>query len=333
MMNKSDKPWQIMPAKLIKLGLSHADKDTDFDHQLAFLLLDVGVEAALKIYLVQKKQDVEKIIFPDLVSKVKDEIQKSKIELDMESIEYFHKVRNKLYHQGDGVKPTEENLKRYSELAPVVIRSLLDVDINKVELDGELFIWDERGPIEVEIAASNLQKQMDYFHSSCGLVTELMKPKYATKKFALEYQGIYDEMCDEYSPKSPEDAQVIFSYMKEKLRRFNKLLHTQMDDNELINYLLEDINHLYVFVTMLQDADFPEKRWSKYKQVYSLSRDFASSYMRSSKDPAQLSSEYKEVVSWININQKIVDRKIEELAPGTFRPGNGSIDFRVKVVF
>jgi hypothetical protein len=328
-MNNLDKPWQIMPAKLIKLGVSHADKDTDFDHQLAFLLLDVGVETVLKTYLVQKKQNVDNITFPDLLSKVKNEGQKSRIEVDVESLDYYHKVRNKLYHQGDGVKPTNENLKRYSELAGVVLSSLLGVDISEVKLESDYFIWDEFGPIEIIRASSDLLKQMDYFHSSCGLVTELIKPKYSTRKFALEFQKIYDEMCHEFPPESPEEAQMLSSYIKEKFRRFNKLLHTQMDDNNLINYLLEDINHLYVFVTMSQDTDFPEERWYRYEKACSWLKNLVYPFIRTIKDPSQLSAEYKETVSWINTNQEIVDRKIEELAPGTFRPGSGVYDFRI----
>ncbi len=322
-MNKLDKPWQIMPAKLIKLGVSHADKDTDFDHQLAFLLLDIGVETVLKTYLVQKKQIVENISFPDLLSKVRNEVQKSKIEVDLESIDYFHKVRNKLYHQGDGVKPTNENLKRYSELAEEVISSLLGVDISEVELDSEYIIWDERGPIEVRRAYGYLQKRMDYFHRSCGLVTELIKPKYSTRKFALEFQKIYKEMCNEFPPESPEEAQMLSGYIKEKFRRFNKLLHTQMDDNYLINYLLKDINHLYVFVTMSQDADFSEERWDKYEEVGNLVENLTYLNIRTMTDPVLLSAKYNEAISWIKTNQAIVDQKIEELAPGTFRPGIG----------
>ena len=52
---KFAKPWQAMPSRIISLALEHAQQNTDFDHQLAFLLLDVGVESALKTYLINKK--------------------------------------------------------------------------------------------------------------------------------------------------------------------------------------------------------------------------------------------------------------------------------------
>src|SRR5258706_12236049 len=112
-----ERPWQVMPAKIIKLALEHAKKDNDFDHQVSFLLLDIGVETALKVYLVNKKQDVEKLNFPTLLGKVKEHLTNRDPNLiqQIEDIGYFHGIRNKLYHQGDGVKPTEDNLKRYSD--------------------------------------------------------------------------------------------------------------------------------------------------------------------------------------------------------------------------
>lgn len=64
-MDNYEKPWQVMPAKIIELALEHAEKETDFDHQISFLLLDVGVELILKGYLANKKHDVEKMNFPE----------------------------------------------------------------------------------------------------------------------------------------------------------------------------------------------------------------------------------------------------------------------------
>ena len=70
MEKKFEKPWQAMPARVIELGIKHAGKESDFDHQVGFLLLDIGVEAALKIFLMTRKdEDLEFIRFPELVKK------------------------------------------------------------------------------------------------------------------------------------------------------------------------------------------------------------------------------------------------------------------------
>ena len=44
-------PWQSGPTELIEYAITLLHQETDFQHRMAFLLLDVGAETLLKTYL------------------------------------------------------------------------------------------------------------------------------------------------------------------------------------------------------------------------------------------------------------------------------------------
>jgi hypothetical protein len=272
-MRESLKPWQVMPAKIIKMALEHADKETDFDHQISFLLLDIGVENALKTYLVNKKQDVEKLYFDELLRKVKEELVNDKKEIPLDEVSYFHKVRNRLYHQGDGVRPTDENLKRYSDLAQKLLKILINVDITKIETkpESKYIVWDEdwNSNRTFEEVIPELYERLKYFHDSCAVLTELIKPKYATRKFALKIQEIMEDNQTMVREDSEiDDAKEIIDKASERLRLFNQLVQKPIENLEFADYLLKDINHIYVLKSFQGLGDDINENWEKYENVY-----------------------------------------------------------------
>src|SRR6266508_2069013 len=169
---KYERPWQVMPAKIIKLALEHAEKNNDFDHQVAYLLLDIGVETTLKVFLENKGQEIENLKFPALVKRVADELSKnnSSIIKEIEETIYFHNIRNKLYHRGDGVKPTEDNLKRYSELAKKVVEEILELKLQTEERKFAIAV--EGKEREYEELIAEIEYGLKHFQENCGIVTE-----------------------------------------------------------------------------------------------------------------------------------------------------------------
>lgn len=47
----AEHPWQHGPTELIAYAIVHMHRPSDFDHRVAFLLLDVGVETLFKVFL------------------------------------------------------------------------------------------------------------------------------------------------------------------------------------------------------------------------------------------------------------------------------------------
>ncbi len=330
-MQEYEKPWQVMPAKIIVLAKEQASKDTDFDGQLAFLLLDIGVEAALKTYLINKKQDVEKILFPDLIKKVKEELTKENLVVDLESLEYYHRIRNKLYHQGDGVRPTDENLQRYLVLAEDVLKTLLAIDISKLEssLKSAYSVWDETWKTKrtFDDLASELKERLRYFHESCALIAEQLRPNYATRKFELEFINIREEHKHRSfgNEDTIEDAQEKVRLANERLHLFNELTKMRFADHDFADFMLENINHLYVGLVFDELAENPNDGWNRYVDIFyvmaSLPEKWESGIDDSLLDTQKVSLEHREIVSWLEEKQSRIDNWINVHLPNIRRSG------------
>lgn len=136
-----DHPWQKGPTELIKHALEHLQRSSDFDQRVAFLLLDVGVETLFKTFLtlpsdVTKAQGshserlrASRGSFHDLAHGVREAAGHRFKETDLHYVQYYHTLRNKLYHDGEGIVVSKENTQRYALLVVDLLRKLLDVDL------------------------------------------------------------------------------------------------------------------------------------------------------------------------------------------------------------
>jgi len=351
-MKEYEKPWQVLPAKIVQLANEHASKNTDFDHQLAFLLLDVGVETALKVYLINKKLDVEKIYFSDLIKKVKEELAKENLDAELDDVEYFHKVRNKLYHQGDGVKPTSENLHRYSELASKLLKILINVDIFQIESEDtkpkySILNEDQHYTYTIEDAAKELSTRLRYFHESCALIVEHLHPSFATRKFALELQKVWEDTrgqmyTDDSSFQTVEEAVVLTNFTEERLRQFDEVAKKYIEpqdimrfgfdvasdvynesDRDFVDSILANVNHLYVWL-VLQYFENSNDEWEKYQHFAGKISILPERWILGL-DESQISfevvtQEYKELKSWIVPHQNTLDKWVTHNMPDFQRP-------------
>ena len=265
-MEENQKPWQIMPSKIILLAEEHAKQDTDFDHQLAFLLLDIGIESALKIYLlVKKRQDVEKINFPELLKRVKDELDRDNSNVDLESIGYYHGIRNKLYHQGDGVRPTTENLKGYLSLAQSTLKTLLDVDVDKLRVSSSdalrYFYMDAGIPQSIESLA--IPEMLSNFYEIAAVVAEQIRPQLASRKSEHELRKIWDQFAD-----NENDPHWVRTENQEaRINNFNLLLEKESNDHEFIDAVLQNPKILYARIALQESSEDWRRDWKYYNEI------------------------------------------------------------------
>ncbi len=344
-MNTTLKPWQVMPANIFKLALEHSKKGNDFDDQVAFLLLDVGVETTFKTFLSLhgKLEENKEIGFRDLINSVRNELRDSDHEIDFNEVDYFHKIRNKLYHRGDGTKPTTENLRKYSDLAPDLLKILLDVDVTKIELDsstdttvwGQWHDWEDwDGNRTIDEICSELSARLRYFHESCAILTEQVRPKYTTRKFALELQNIWENYRfgdfweDGIDGSEAEIAKTRMGIAaerlrlsKERLRLFSAAVEKNVEENnenyEFVDLVLENINHLFVRVILQEFSKDVEDDWEKYLNVFE--KTTGSHIARL--NVQEIKKEYETIYSWIKNFQDKVDKQLKELVPNIYRPG------------
>jgi len=199
------KPWQITPTELIKKAIEFLELDTELDRQTAFLLMDVGIETLFKIFLLlpesvtktevgyRKRKDATEGNFHILIETMKEAGEDQLEGLNLDRVEYFHGIRNKLYHQGDGVIPTKSNSEEYAALAVLLLDRLLNVDLqpllNKEKKQLEL-IEQRKARIdqEVEPLQVKLRQFKQRLHTFLVEQLEYKEIEFAKKSFTDELE-------------------------------------------------------------------------------------------------------------------------------------------------
>ena len=133
-------PWQTGPAELIAYAIEHMHRGSDFDRRIAFLLLDVGVETLFKVFLTlpagvtgaktppHERSRASEGNFHELVAGVRGATGGRFDQSAAHYVQYYHGLRNKLYHQGDGVTVPIRQVEGYASLAVKLLNDLIEVD-------------------------------------------------------------------------------------------------------------------------------------------------------------------------------------------------------------
>lgn len=128
-------PWASGPGELLRHGLDLLKEDSDTNRRLAMISIDNSVELMIKTYLglprritglqISRNEYQE---FAETFPKLLDALEKyanSKLSgVDLGEIEWYHRLRNQLYHQGNGLTVERDKVEVYSELANVLFTNL-----------------------------------------------------------------------------------------------------------------------------------------------------------------------------------------------------------------
>lgn len=146
MATRNEQPWASGPAEVLQHGLGLLGKDSGTNRRLALIAIDNAVELSIKTYLSLPKrvtglsiprkrlEDISES-FPSLLDAL-EEFAADKVEgVDLASIEWYHRLRNQLYHQGYGLSVEREKVEIYAELANALFRNLFGT--NAIERRSE----------------------------------------------------------------------------------------------------------------------------------------------------------------------------------------------------
>lgn len=128
-------PWAAGPKEILEHGISLLRTDSDRNRRLALLSVDNAVELTIKTYLglpkrisginVPRKEYAEfSESFPKLIDALEQYAAPKVAGIDLGEIEWFHRLRNQLYHQGNGLTVDRDKVEIYSELAKLIFESL-----------------------------------------------------------------------------------------------------------------------------------------------------------------------------------------------------------------
>ncbi|HSY49916.1 MAG TPA: hypothetical protein VLC46_13965 [Thermoanaerobaculia bacterium] len=153
-------PWASGPGEILKHGLDLLRRDTDTNRRLAMISIDNAVELMMKTYLGLPKRVTALTIsrkeyhdaaesFPALLDALEKYAADKIVGVDLGAIEWYHRLRNELYHQGNGLTVERDKIEIYAEFANILFKNLFGYELaaapsEKTELLGDFMLaWGE----------------------------------------------------------------------------------------------------------------------------------------------------------------------------------------------
>src|SRR5256885_17077799 len=121
-------PWASGPGEILEHGLGLLTRDSDTNRRLALLSIDNSVELMVRTYLCLPKRITGLAISRKHLSEIStsftallDELEQNCADklrgIDLGTIEWYHRLRNQLYHDGNGLTIERDKVEIYAELA------------------------------------------------------------------------------------------------------------------------------------------------------------------------------------------------------------------------
>lgn len=132
-------PWASGPGEILRHGLELLKKDSDRNRRLCMISVDNAVELMMKTYLglpkritglaiTRKEYEECSESFPRLLDAMEKYGSDRLVGIDLGNIEWYHRLRNELYHQGNGLTVERAKVEVYASLAQVLFKNLFGVD-------------------------------------------------------------------------------------------------------------------------------------------------------------------------------------------------------------
>ena len=134
------KPWAEGPLEILKHGIEHSKLDTDFDARIAMISIDNAVELMIKTYLglpnritglrlSRRKFEEISDNFTLLLDKFEELAPDKILGIELGDLEWYHRLRNQLYHQGNGIIVEKRKVEAYTEIAKILFLNLFEVPV------------------------------------------------------------------------------------------------------------------------------------------------------------------------------------------------------------
>lgn len=150
--------WASGTVELLRHADSHIHLETAFDRRIAFISIDNSVETSIRTFLSlpssksgirvhRKDVDAVENSFPGLLSLLWQHAKGRLTGIDEADIEHYHRIRNKLYHDGTGLSVDEQYLLAYRQIAVLLLKNLFDVALGDPKpaptLERLIVLWNK----------------------------------------------------------------------------------------------------------------------------------------------------------------------------------------------
>ncbi len=139
--NNTKKIWASGPRELLEHAFSHLTGGKAFDFRIAMISIDNAVELAIKTYLglpkrirgiegpSRKRLEEASSSFAALLDLLEEYAGNRLSGIELGDIEVYHRLRNTLYHDGNGVTVDPEYVDSYLQIAKILLSNLLGVRV------------------------------------------------------------------------------------------------------------------------------------------------------------------------------------------------------------
>ena len=128
-------PWASGPGELLRHGLVLLRTDREADRRIAMISIDNSVELMIKTFLglpqrttglkiARKEYHDFSESFPRLLDAIEKYAPEKVAGINLGEIEWYHRLRNELYHQGNGLTVERDKINIYAELANLLFENL-----------------------------------------------------------------------------------------------------------------------------------------------------------------------------------------------------------------
>lgn len=129
-------PWTDGPRELIQHAIDHLTAGGDFDRRIAMISVDNAVELTIKTWLGlperargiagpgRRQLDEASESFPALLDLLQKYGTDKIVGLSLDDVEWYHRLRNQLYHSGNGITVEKSKVETYLELSTALFESL-----------------------------------------------------------------------------------------------------------------------------------------------------------------------------------------------------------------
>lgn len=185
---KKDQPWASGPGEILQHGVNLLQEDSDTNRRLAMLSIDNAVELMVKTYLGLPKrvnglnlsrkefEDISES-FPKLLDALEKHAGKKLEGIELAVIDWYHRLRNQLYHEGNGLTVEKDKVIVYAELAQLLFQRLFgfQIEIDKpstTELVGNFVTaWSNLYQVLESLAKARFPNRS--FRGTTGIIPEL----------------------------------------------------------------------------------------------------------------------------------------------------------------
>ncbi len=162
------KTWASGSIELLEHALGHMRGHRAFDKRIAFISIDNCVEVSIRTYLTlpkrfygDEKPSKKEIAdnensFPGMLALFFKYSDSKLVGLEPGDIEFYHRIRNELYHKATGLSVDDEHLFAYFSIAEILMKRLFNYNIfrereKKSFLEGIILNWNRIEELLAEI--------------------------------------------------------------------------------------------------------------------------------------------------------------------------------------